>query len=609
MNNEQRFSIKARTCTLKYNQQDPSSIILDDQTGYVIPIYQRPYAWTEDQLRKFIADIFISFWGNDKNAASEPMFIGTMQLSPTKKNETFDIIDGQQRLTSFLLLFKVLQLKYPACEELSRINLNWLSTEVNNKTQQHYLDEFIHKDTLFFDRDSQNPYDRNAFVINKHINEHTSDSEIDDPMAGDFAFDINKFILYLLSSVYFVVIETQAGLSKILQIFNAINTTGLDLNGGDIFKIRMYEYLTSKLGLDQEVFNDISALYKKIDECNTNIGYVFSDMRGILNIYQYILIAKFKLPVGLYNYSSDRFFEHLFDTIIGNQPQEHFKNNVDNLTLSLKDIERIIEVRFEWEKRWKAATDFTLENACAFNFIWMSRYSRYWELAFVVIYRTYQQPGYWENMLNFIVKLNKLFFIYSVRFQKLKGEIYYGLMHHVIDAIVNRSLDDAIRLIDNAIGTEQQHNNGWYDLNFFLTENLTENTKRKNLICRMSSMLHEDYYSNNAKELQEIRKQLFENPIDIEHIQSFHDKDLKKRELIWQEWQENINSLGNLMILEQHYNRSISNSEYKDKAITYAKSKFSIVKNHHDRYSLWDLSKCIERKETEKNRILQYLFN
>lgn len=607
MNNEQRFSIKARTCTLKYNQQDPSSTILDGKTGYIIPIYQRPYAWTEEQLRKFIADIFISFWGNDKNSVSEPIFIGTMQLSPTRGKGTFDIIDGQQRLTSFLLLFKVLQLKYPSCRELSQINLNWLSTEVNNKTQQHYLNEFIQKDTLSFDSGSQNPYSRNAFLINELINEHTVEAETDDTITDEF--DINKFIFYLLSSVYFVVIETQAGLSKILQIFNAINTTGLDLNGGDIFKIRMYEYLTSKLGLDQEAFNDISALYQKIDEYNTSIGYVFSDMRGILNIYQYILIAKFKLPVVLYNYSSDRFFEHLFDTIIGNQPQEHFKNNVDNLTLSLKDIERIIDVRFEWENKWKAATDFTLENACAFNFIWMSRYSRYWELTFVVLYRTYQQPGYWENMLNFIVKLNKLFFIYSVRFQKLKSEIYYGLMHHVIDAIVNRSLDDAIQLIDNAIGTEHEHNNGWYDLNSFLTEKLTENTKRKNLICRMSSMLHENYYSNNANELQEIRKQLFENPIDIEHIQSFHDKDLEKRELIWQEWQENINSLGNLMVLEQHYNRSISNSEYKDKAITYAKSKFSIVKNHHGRYSLWDLSKCIERKETEKNRILHYLFN
>ncbi|NMD01538.1 MAG: HNH endonuclease [Bacteroidales bacterium] len=54
-------------------------------------------------------------------------------------------------------------------------------------------------------------------------------------------------------------------------------------------------------------------------------------------------------------------------------------------------------------------------------------------------------------------------------------------------------------------------------------------------------------------------------PIDIEHIQYYHDKDGEKPEDIWEEWQEDINSIGNLMILEQEINRSISNNTYDKK--------------------------------------------
>lgn len=51
------FSINAGTYTLKHNSQNNKNIILKGTTNYVIPIYQRPYSWTETQLKKFINDI------------------------------------------------------------------------------------------------------------------------------------------------------------------------------------------------------------------------------------------------------------------------------------------------------------------------------------------------------------------------------------------------------------------------------------------------------------------------------------------------------------------------------------------------------------------------
>ena len=150
------FKISAKTCALKYNNQEGKATILDNATSYVIPIYQRPYSWTEEQLRKFIADIFNSFWGIDSNSNEEPLFIGTMQLSTKNPNNEQDIIDGQQRLTSILLFLKVLKTKFPDCKELVTINLDWLCTRVNNGKQQSYLQEVITSD-LSFNDETLNP--------------------------------------------------------------------------------------------------------------------------------------------------------------------------------------------------------------------------------------------------------------------------------------------------------------------------------------------------------------------------------------------------------------------------------------------------------------------
>lgn len=596
------FTINAKTCTLKYNRQEGNATILGNGINYVIPIYQRPYSWTNEQLRTFISDLFISFWGNDTNSLEEPMFIGTMQLSIKNEKNEQDIIDGQQRLTTFLILIKVLKNKFPANRELDQISLDWLSTKVNNEKQQTYLEELKMTD-LSLGSDTLNPYIKNALIIKELIEEQIEGEEGD-----SIDFNIDKFLNHLLSNVYFVVIETRAGLSKTLQIFNAINTTGLDLNGGDIFKIRMYEYLKDKKGYDENVFDEISQLYCKIDEYNEKLKSHVTNITGILDIYQYILIAKYNLPVVLYNYGVDRFFEQLFDTILGNQLHDHFKNNVNDVQLLIGDIDEIIEVRFEWEHKWRNKECLTLENTCAFHFIWLSRYSHYWKLTFVFLYKFKDQENYWDNMLEFNRQLSKLFFIYSIRFQKLKSDIYYGFMHRVIDAIINQPYYEVISLINSGIGKEEDHNKGWYDLNWFLSENLTENAKRKNLICRMSAMLDEDYKTSDANEIEKIRKNLFETSIDIEHIQSYHDSDGNKRDDIWEEWKGNINSIGNLMILEQTTNRSISNKPYELKIGRYSESVFSIVKNHSSNYTSWDLTKCIERKESEKRKILSYIF-
>ena len=63
------------------------------------------------------------------------------------------------------------------------------------------------------------------------------------------------------------------------------------------------------------------------------------------------------------------------------------------------------------------------------------------------------------------------------------------------------------------------------------------------------------------------------------------------------------------MILEQEINRSISNNPYELKIVRYPESNFSIVKNQPVQFMNWDLEKCLDRKEKETQKILDYIFN
>ncbi len=596
-----KFSINAKTCTLKYNYQNGGDTILYESIKYVVPVYQRPYSWSEEQISKFISDIFRSFYGYDKETPPEPMFIGTMQLSAKKyiaenKMEQ-DIVDGQQRLTTFLVLLKQLKNYFPNNDELKNINLNWIETRVNNGEQNAFLTEFINTDLSNNSEENQNPYIRNAQIVKELLNEELTDDDY-----NTIEFDLDGFIKHLLSNIYFVVIETFAGLSKTLQIFDAINTTGLDLNAGDIFKIRMYEYLTDKKNFGENAFDEISELYAKIDKNNKNSNLNIS-ITDILGIYQYIIISKYNLPNVLYSFATSTFFDRLFDTIFNINQWKNF-GNAKNIDLSVSELDTIIKVRYLWEEMNYP----TVEDACSMNFIWWSRYSRYWIILFIFMFRFKDEENFECKLFLFIRQLSKLYNIYSIRYQKAINEMH-KFNYLLIDTINTKSVEETIELINEKIGTPEIHNNGWCDLNWFIANNLTQDNKRKDIVCRLSAMLEEDFKSSN--DINEITKKLFDwqkYPIDIEHIQSYNDNNIEEREKIKNEWGSELNSLGNLMVLEREINRSISNNSYWFKKEKYIGSKYKIVKKQVKDFPEWNLEKAKNRKQEEMKKLNNYLF-
>ena len=597
-NQNNEFAINSYTCTLLNSEKEYKSVF-DTHTRFIIPIYQRPYSWGENEIKPFLSDLVNNYLGKDKKGTSpEPMFIGTMQLSEKKyiDKEEYEqeVIDGQQRLTTLSVLLKVLNIAYPDCTKLSNLKFNWLESRINKK-QNDYLTDFF--DAKLIVNSENNTYFQNAVLIQKTFNDLIDNEYINENGALDF--DVEKFCDYLFSRVYFVVIETYAGLSKTLQIFNAINTTGLDLNGGDLFKIRMYEYLTDKKNEDEKAFERISEIYQLIDEKNKQAGKHIVSIQGILDIYKDIIIAKYNLPDTLFQFGWETFYDRLFDTLLGVREWEHFGKVFENeVDIQLDEIRDVVNVRFDWENSQYVST----ENMFAFNLILWSRYGRYWRIVYLFLYKYRKNEDRYAKLAELLIGSNKIFFIFSIIYAKSVYEMH-SFMFSIQRSIINKNVEEVMISINEKLMLMKNEHKEWIEN--VLRGSITDNAKKKNLICCMSAFLDEENLSND---IHELRIKLFETPFDIEHIHANADETIIVDDNLQ-------NSIGNLVMLEADINRSIkdapfleSNKSNKNKKEEFGKrSKYASVKKIAKKEK-WEIEEIQQRNKEETEKIMDYLF-
>ena len=104
------------------------SSVFANSINYIVPIYQRNYAWTDTQIEQLMEDIYSSIDGT-----SNTYFLGNLIVNQRDKN-VYEVIDGQQRLTTLFLLEKYLSIKF------SREALRFEAREKSNRTLSYISD-------------------------------------------------------------------------------------------------------------------------------------------------------------------------------------------------------------------------------------------------------------------------------------------------------------------------------------------------------------------------------------------------------------------------------------------------------------------------------------
>ncbi|MGN8404471.1 DUF262 domain-containing protein [Helicobacter pylori] len=232
---------------------------------YQIPDYQRPYQWTEKNCTKLLDDLFSSY----EYYKGSGYFCGSLVLivinTDSETNaETYDIVDGQQRLSTFILLAKVLATLYdkdlkPTSRELlekslgdidgeKRERLHFNAMGLNAKDDFVYALEHFNNSQASKNKNNKNNYLKNAICLKNYLRE----KEIK---------DINDFIKWLYFKVVFIK-TTCPNVSMALRIFSVLNARGLPLHAIDVFKVELLKKLANKK--DQEEFvSRWSALHQK----------------------------------------------------------------------------------------------------------------------------------------------------------------------------------------------------------------------------------------------------------------------------------------------------------------------------------------------------------
>ncbi|GAA7967565.1 DUF262 domain-containing protein [Helicobacter pylori] len=238
-------------------------LVAEDDAYYRIPNYQRPYQWTEENCEKLLDDLFSSY----ECYKESDYFCGSLVLiaidTDSETNATtYDIVDGQQRLSTFILLAKVLATLYSVGDKYQRyLQESWSDRhEDRGKKKRERLDfglvgsnakkDFQEALDFFDDLDAskgensksndpskgKNSYLKNAICLKNYLEK----KEI---------ADINAFIEWLYFKVNFITI-TCPDADKALRIFNVLNARGLPLHATDIFKGELLKKLTE--GKEQE---------------------------------------------------------------------------------------------------------------------------------------------------------------------------------------------------------------------------------------------------------------------------------------------------------------------------------------------------------------------
>ena len=350
-------------------------------TQFVIPVYQRNYIWQENkQIKKFLDDYELLLKGS-----KDSHFIGIIMfliIQITLSKTEFSVVDGQQRLITIFLFLqglrevanetgdvefaeKILN-KYLINETITEEVFEKLKLKPLVADNNVYSKIILNKSNEITQEEKRTNIYRNYICIKQRIKEWFGSYPLED-------------LLYALDKFYFVVIPL-GGNDKPQEIFETINSAGAELSKSDLIR----NYILMNISSDEQetlyknYWQPMEDLFYKNGKMESffrmflaNQNYVLDNMEDIYNVFQRWFIYQKEecgknieeILINISKYS--KYYYNIFistnvdiESPIKESLKEFKKSTIEPTAPILMEVYRLYETKNPAGERMVSAEDF-----------------------------------------------------------------------------------------------------------------------------------------------------------------------------------------------------------------------------------------------------------
>ena len=538
--------------TIEVNKQTVKELLGSGKNKkFAIPEYQRPYAWTTDQIQTLFDDLVEYTSGEEKDST---YFLGTIVAYENDENEQ-EIIDGQQRITSLFLLLRALYSKLSSMSETLQSKNFMRQIEAAMWEQDELTAEVDFEKVLIVSRvvgEEENNIFTNILVTGEtekgRKDTYSENYKLFVELIEDYASKEPELFYWFIQNVLnraILLPITADSQDTALTIFSTLNDRGLALSDADIFKAKIYNYI------DNSQKKDFIEEWKLIDESASNAN---ESIQKLFYYYMFYLRAKENdrntTTPGIRKYYSQNQFEKLY--------QSDLLTNL-RLLVSLWTVinNRIVVEGENWSENKEILK--VLDSLSSYP-------NEFWKYPVVIYYLRYKSSENFESdFLNF---LRNLFAVLSARY------------------VVTPTINAVKRSILNLNASVYQSKTPKFDFSLVDEEEFKEKVKNahRNTVRMLLKVL--------AYQKQE---ELLPEKWEIEHIlpqkwQNSFFPDNSEREV-----RDLIEHIGNKIPFEKKLNIIASNGYFAKKKESYQKSSITLVQDLAKDKSDWKLDEIRER--------------
>ncbi|WP_347178182.1 DUF262 domain-containing protein [Clostridium perfringens] len=561
--------------------------LLSNKFLFEIPDYQRAYSWTKENLKQLVEDIWESVElnkarGNKECDQYEPYFLGSIVLCSKEYKDDgcgiYDVIDGQQRLTSIIMLIATIR-DLIDNEEYKKVLSDLIYQKPNvlmgikesirvkaRGKEEEFFKKYILTNggtELVKDLDMEELSEAKQNMVNAI--EVFRDSFFNEN--GELLEEkLNEFIVYLLQKVVLVVITTESFTSA-FRLFNVINARGLPLTDSDLLKSENLRVMNPEI---RKEYTDIWESHEQ------DLGKEKLDQ-----------IIGFMRTMKLKNKVEESVYEEFSKKIFRNEPEYLGVNFVNHLTAvkALYDkyiIDGNLEGVSEEEKSYYKNLINIMREFLPYD-DWMAAVIRFAEkfnddklvLEFVKVLEKRLVID-WVNGNSFADRLNRV----------------YGILEAIEEKDSLEEIKEAPVFLYDLERTTAYFENALNDIDFYSKGRMMI---PKYIFVRLDM-------EKRANEVLD-----YSDKIMIEHVLPRNAKEAYWKDNFSADQRRNwANKFGNLVIITGAKNTRANNKPFAEKVEQYLskKSDFAITKEVLE-LSDWNMDSLKDRHESLVNRALE----